>query len=145
MSPAKRFFQKVRRENIEKETLEFNLRLQEIEGNNLLHGLNYDRANVQSSKTDDAMSEMIVKIEELKEKYKERIQAIVEDRNLAERLIQSLDNSTERIVMEQYYMSDRKVTLSSIADKINYSVGRVNHIHSEALKKIAPLYKDSNF
>lgn len=87
-----------------------------------------DSPNVQS------MEETIVKIVDLEREINRDIDALVDLKAEARKVISKLDNPEQQLILEMRYLCYK--TWAEIAEDLSFSESNVYKIHGEALKRI---------
>lgn len=126
---TKQFLYSVRDE--QQEIRELNMRVYQL-GMSLIPGaVRYDRDKVQTSLMDtngDKMAEL-VDYEELLHK---KLKRLYDKRQMAQALIDTLEDSRERQVLDLYFLDDSRPRMSDVADMMGYSRARVYAIYRDA-------------
>ena len=87
-----------------------------------------------SAVSNDKIGSMVAKAEELREKYLDKYDAALCELYRIERLIEKLDDATERRLIRKRYIQGMK--WEDICVDLNYSWQHIHRIHSKILIKI---------
>ena len=107
-------------------------------------GMRYDTDKVQTSNSTD-LSDIALKLADFDRKYDKRLNCLIDRKKTAMELINSLGESSQRLVLIMYYLDRKKIpgskytrpyTWFEVAQILNYSVDRVKHIHGYALQNL---------
>lgn len=95
----------------------------------------FSKVRVKTSSPDGArFEEMMFKLEEKRRLLVDKIIQLEEKQKEIERMIDTLENPNERVVMRYRYIIGLK--FEDIAKEMDYSVERIYYIHREALNKL---------
>lgn len=133
MGKAKNLLFDVRNE--QKEIIILRGQIEEAELALLPSAIRYDRDKVQTS-PDDPMIRMMEKVEKYQELLRLHLESIYEKRQLAIRIIRRLDDTAERQILELYFLSASRPTLSQVGEVVGYSRAQTYRIYRRALDKI---------
>lgn len=89
----------------------------------------------RSSSIRDSIGEIIANIEGLKTEYLHIYKEALRELCKIEKVIDSLTNETERLLMRKRYIEGKH--WADICTELNYSWKQIHRIHSRILKKIA--------
>lgn len=111
-------------------------------------GISYDRDKVQTSPV-DVLSQTAAEINALDKKIAEITTKLAKHKAFALEMVNSLDDSNERMVLMMYYLTykvddkgiEHKFTWEDIAERIDYSRSSVYQIHDRAIVHISQKYK----
>lgn len=102
--------------------------------------IRYDKEHVITSLPQTAgYEDKVVKIVDLEHKLLEDIAQLTEMYEVGDRMINSLDNPTDRLILTMRYINHMR--WEEIAQELSYSVDHVYYRHRHAIKKI----KDNSF
>lgn len=135
---SKEFFRQVRAEQVELWALE--QKYQEDYNDLCLipSGIDYSREKVQVSPR-DSMTERIAVLDGLRQEIKEQARILNKRKAEALAIINNLQDSNQRAVMELYYLSIKPIgnkrlkSWEDVAYEMGYTVRNIRHIHGSAL------------
>lgn len=143
---VKEYLKRTRKEQAE---LKYLTELREEKWYTLLpKGITYDRDKVQVSPI-DMLSETAAEINLLDRKIAEIAARLEAHKETAIGMINTLEDSTERLVLMMYYLTYvtddngvvKKTTWEDVARKIDYSISTVYWIHDKAIEHLNQKYK----
>lgn len=130
---VKQFLYSVRDE--QKEIEELTDRIYEMRMFLLPSGIRYDTDKVQTS-PDDKLSEYEAKIADYSMLLGQKKEALIQRRQQAQGMIDLLEDSRERQVLDIYFLSVKRPNMREVAAIINYSVQQTFRIYSTALSNL---------
>jgi len=119
----------------QKEIEELNDRIYETEMSLLPGGIRYDKDKIQTSPS-DKMPDMVAKIEEYRNTLIGKVQELYEKKAQAKEIINTLEDSRERQVLDIYFLSPKRQRIEDVAHIINYSEPRTYQFYLSALKHL---------
>lgn len=131
---TKRFLYSVRSEAMEIHELETRIgeTRRKAEG---IKGTTYDKPRVQKS-PEGTMENTIANVLEYEEKLRNKINHLALRRKKAQELIETLEDSRERQVLEIFFLSDSRMRMIDVADEVGYSERRAYDIYRAALSHL---------
>lgn len=130
---AKEFLYSIRDE--QREIDELRRRIFELEASLLPSGIRYDLDKVDSSPR-DRLSETISEIADYQAVLKAKVSRLNGRRMRAQEMIDWLDDSLERQVLDIYFLSGRRVGFSDVGEEVGYSERQVYRLYQSAMAKI---------
>lgn len=116
---AKRFLYSVRDEV--KEIKELQLRIEELESQAMsVEGISYDRVHVQTS-PQDVMSEKVAELYDYQNDLMKKVNTLNRKRRKAQRMINRLDDSKERQVLDLFFLSNDRMSMEDVGRIMGYS------------------------
>lgn len=110
-------------------------KIEEAELALLPSGIRYDRDKVQAS-PDDPMLKLAVKLEYYEAELRKHQAALLAKRMKAFRMVSRLTDSTQRQVLELYFLGGRRIRMREVAKIIGYSEQSTYRIYKDALKNL---------
>lgn len=103
---------------------------------NLLTGgaIRYDKDKVQTSLSNDRMTDIVAKIIELEEIIDDDIDKLVSYKTKARELIEMLEDDMEKVILYKRYFDGK--TFEQIAVECNYSWRQMHRVHGKALQNL---------
>lgn len=98
-------------------------------------GIRYDRDKVQAS-PDDPMLKMTVKLEYYEAELRKHQAALLTKRTKAFRMVSQLTDSTQRQVLELYFLGGRRIRMREVAQIVGYSEQSTYRIYKDALRNL---------
>lgn len=115
-----------------KELDRMNDRILEAELTLLPSAIRYDADKVQTS-PEDPMLHMIAEVAHLKGDLAVRVERLTKRRRKAYDMIDKLEDSRHRVVLQEFFLGDWRVTMEDVASTMNYSVREVYNLYSQAI------------
>lgn len=131
---AKQFLYSVRDELSEIRSLERRIEQAEAEAEGL-RGIRYDKPRVQSS-AGNTMPDRVANIVKYKDQLQQKRDALYLKRQKAQALIDRLDDSIQRQILELYFLDDDRLTMEKVAEQINYSRSSTYDKYQSALREL---------
>lgn len=116
-----KFFEKVRAERADIETLQ--LRIKELQLSLLPSGIRYDTDKVQTSPSDQ-MLEIAAKVDDLERKMQSKLTKLNADMVMAMTIVQAMPTPRYRQLITLYYLTGR-MSWEDVAKVMDYSVDHV--------------------
>lgn len=136
---AKPLVAKIFLKSIRNETLELK-ELQErhawLWGEILPKGIRPKEIQVQNSIEPDKLGDNRAAAVDLEKEIEEMMQRLVSKHLRAEKYINQLEDSRQRLVLELYYLSIDRKTWTDVAKKMGYSESVIYDIHGDALVEL---------
>jgi len=129
---------------IRSEQTEIELLLLKVDNITLIHALVYDNDKIQGNYTSD-LSETVIKNAALLNAIDKKVRALQKKQVKAFKMINSLENDSQRQILLMYYLSRKKqahteltrpYTLEEVAEELHFSSDHVKHIHGAALNAL---------
>ena len=98
-------------------------------------GIRYDRDKVQAS-PDDPMMRLAVKLDRYEAELRKHQAALLTKRTKAFRMVSRLTDSTQRQVLELYFLGERRLRMWEVAKIIGYSEQSTYRIYKDALRNL---------
>ena len=98
-------------------------------------GIRYDRDKVQAS-PDDPMMRLAVKLDRYEAELRKHQAALLAKRTKAFRMVSRLTDSTQRQVLELYFLGERRLRMWEVAKIIGYSEQSTYRIYKDALRNL---------
>lgn len=134
MSDIKEFLYSIRNEV--SEIKELQLRIEDLENQaSGLKAISYDSVHVQTS-PQDVMSSKIAEIMDYQDKLSSKIAHLNLRRRQAQEMIDTLADTRERQVLDLYFLSDSRMSMSAVARAISYSERETYLIYQLALSHL---------
>lgn len=130
---VKQFLYSVRDE--QKEIEELTDRIYEMRMSLIPSGIRYDTDKVQTS-PEDKLSECEAKIADYSTLLGQKKEALIQRRHRAQEMIDLLEDSRERQVLDIYFLSVKRPNMREVAVIINYSVQQTFRIYSTAISRL---------
>lgn len=127
---VKSFLYSVRDE--QKEIAELENRIAEAEASLLPAAIRYDRDKVQTSPSDQ-MTETMVKVAEYVDEMEKHKAKLADRRLKAQKMINMLENSRERQVLDLYFLSSNRLSMCQVGNLMNFSERWIYQIYEQAL------------
>lgn len=134
MGNAKMFLKDIRNETIE--LREMQERHAWLWGEILPKGMKIKEIQVQTSIEQDKLGDNRAEAIDLEKTIEDKMQKLVKKHIKAERLINQLDDSRQRLVLELYYLSIDRKTWSDVGKAMGYAESRIYDIHRSALAEM---------
>lgn len=115
-----------------KELDRMNDKIMEAELTLLPSAIRYDADKVQTS-PDDPMLRVIAEVAHLKGDLAVRVERLTKRRRKAYDMIDELEDSRHRVVLQEFFLGDWRVTMEDVADTMHYSVREVYNLYSQAI------------
>lgn len=103
-------------------------------------GLNYDE-KVQTSHQSDAVEKRVIKCVDLENKINCEIDRFIDLKHKIIQEINSMDDVTHMKILYMRYVEYKR--LEEISVELNYSYGRMKHMHGEALNKFQKIMENN--
>lgn len=110
-------------------------KIEEAELALLPSGIRYDRDKVQAS-PDDPMTKLAVKLDRYEAELRKHQAALLAKRTKAFRMVSQLTDSTQRQVLELYFLGGRRIRMWEVAQIIGYSEQSTYRIYKDALRNL---------
>lgn len=110
-------------------------KIEEAELALLPSGIRYDRDKVQAS-PDDPMLKLAVKLDRYEAELRKHQAALLTKRTKAIRMVSRLTDSTQRQVLELYFLGGRRIRMWEVAQIIGYSEQSTYRIYKDALRNL---------
>jgi len=110
-------------------------KIEEAELALLPSGIRYDRDKVQAS-PDDPMMRLAVKLDRYEAELRKHQAALLAKRTKAFRMVSQLTDSTQRQVLELYFLGGRRLRMWEVAQIIGYSEQSTYRIYKDALRNL---------
>lgn len=134
MSDIKEFLYSIRNEV--SEIKELQLRIEDLENQaSGLKAISYDSVHVQTS-PQDVMSSKIAELMDYQDKLSSKIAHLNLRRRQAQEMIDTLADTRERQVLDLYFLSDSRMSMSAVARAISYSERETYLIYQLALSHL---------
>lgn len=130
---AKQFLYSIRDERGEID--EIKNRIYELEMSLLPGAIRYDSVKVDTSPTDKT-TERLAEIADYKAELEGKLTSLTKRLRKAQKLIDTLDNSIQRQILNMYFLEMRRARMDDIASIIGYSTRQVYRAYTEALKTL---------
>ena len=127
---AKEFLYTIRDEKSEIEEIQD--RISSIRASLLPKGIRYDTPRVQTSPA-DSMADKMNQVIEYEKMLEERVKELCKKRVKAQRMIDALEDTKERQVLNLYFLSERRLRMQEVSEQIGYSESRTYDIYNAAL------------
>lgn len=121
--------------NTQKEINELKQRIDEEYYSLLPQAIRYDLDKVQTS-PQDRMPDVMGQIDEHTRIMYDRLSHLLVRKQWAEHLINKLEDTRQRQVLDLYFLSVERMTMKKIADKMRYSEQQTFRYYSEGLKNL---------
>lgn len=121
--------------NTQKEINELKQRIDEEYYSLLPQAIRYDLDKVQTS-PQDRMPYVMGRIDEHTRIMCDRLSHLLVRKQWAEHLINKLEDTRQRQVLDLYFLSVERMTMKKIADKMGYSEQQTFRYYSEGLKNL---------
>lgn len=121
--------------NVQKEINELKQRIDEEYYSLLPQAIRYDLDKVQTS-PQDRMPDVMGQIDEHTRIMYDRLSHLLVRKQWAEHLINKLEDTRQRQVLDLYFLSVERMTMKKIADKMRYSEQQTFRYYSEGLKNL---------
>lgn len=106
----------------------------------LTEAVRYDKEKVQTSLTNDSMSNVVIRYIELQEEINHDIDNFIDIKNKVITEIQALSNAKFVNLLFMRYIQGKK--LDEIATSLNYSYQYARELHSRALKAFTKVHPE---
>lgn len=130
---VKQFLYSVRDE--QKEIEELTDRIYEMQMSLLPSGIRYDTDKVQTS-PEDKLSECEAKIADYSMLLGQKREALIQRRHRAQEMIDLLEDSRERQVLDIYFLSVKRLSMEDVSAMIGYSRKQTFRIYKSALQNL---------
>lgn len=91
---------------------------------------------VQTSNPTDTIGDKLAEVSDLEKIIEQRIKKLVANHIEMEKLINKLEDSRYRLVLELYYLSTRRMTWDEVAQAMGYSTAEIYKVHGRALQEL---------
>ena len=98
-------------------------------------GIRYDRDKGQAS-PDDSMLKLAVKLDRYEAELRKHQAALLTKRTKAFRMVSRLADSTQRQVLELYFLGEQRLRMREVAQIIGYSEQSTYRIYKDALRNL---------
>lgn len=99
-------------------------------------GVRYDKSVVQTSGGEDLMDRIIAENLVLDKEIQKYKLDLIRQEEKALRMIRSLEDSRERLVLQLYYISPSPLTFEQIGERMIYQERQIRRFHNRALEKL---------
>lgn len=137
---VKQFLYSVRDE--QKEIEELTDRIYEMRMSLLPSGIRYDTDKVQTS-PEDKLSEFEAKIADYSMLLGQKKEALIQRRQQAQGMIDLLEDSRERQVLDIYFLSVKRLSMEDVSAMIGYSRKQTFRIYKSALQNLIMTLNDT--
>lgn len=137
---VKQFLYSVRDE--QKEIEELTDRIYEMRMSLLPSGIRYDTDKVQTS-PEDKLSECEAKIADYSMLLGQKKEALIQRRQQAQGMIDLLEDSRERQVLDIYFLSVKRLSMEDVSAMIGYSRKQTFRIYKSALQNLIMTLNDT--
>lgn len=137
---VKQFLYSVRDE--QKEIEELTDRIYEMRMSLLPSGIRYDTDKVQTS-PEDKLSECEAKIADYSTMLGQKKEALIQRRHRAQEMIDLLEDSRERQVLDIYFLSVKRLSMEDVSAMIGYSRKQTFRIYKSALQNLIMTLNDT--
>lgn len=137
---VKQFLYSVRDE--QKEIEELTDRIYEMRMSLLPAGIRYDTDKVQTS-PEDKLSECEAKIADYSTMLGQKKEALIQRRHRAQEMIDLLEDSRERQVLDIYFLSVKRLSMEDVSALIGYSRKQTYRIYKSALQNLIVTLNDT--
>ena len=137
---VKQFLYSVRDE--QKEIEELTDRIYEMRMSLLPSGIRYDTDKVQTS-PEDKLSECEAKIADYSTMLGQKKEALIQRRHRAQEMIDLLEDSRERQVLDIYFLSVKRLSMEDVSALIGYSRKQTYRIYKSALQNLIVTLNDT--
>jgi DNA-directed RNA polymerase specialized sigma subunit len=137
---VKQFLYSVRDE--QKEIEELTDRIYEMRMSLLPAGIRYDTDKVQTS-PEDKLSECEAKIADYSMLLGQKKEALIQRRHRAQEMIDLLEDSRERQVLDIYFLSVKRLSMEDVSAMIGYSRKQTFRIYKSALQNLIMTLNDT--
>lgn len=137
---VKQFLYSVRDE--QKEIEELTDRIYEMRMSLLPSGIRYDTDKVQTS-PEDKLSECEAKIADYSMLLGQKREALIQRRQQAQGMIDLLEDSRERQVLDIYFLSVKRLSMEDVSALIGYSRKQTYRIYKSALQNLIVTLNDT--
>ncbi len=137
---VKQFLYSVRDE--QKEIEELTDRIYEMRMSLLPSGIRYDTDKVQTS-PEDKLSECEAKIADYSTMLGQKRKALIQRRQQAQGMIDLLEDSRERQVLDIYFLSVKRLSMEDVSALIGYSRKQTYRIYKSALQNLIVTLNDT--
>jgi DNA-directed RNA polymerase specialized sigma subunit len=137
---VKQFLYSVRDE--QKEIEELTDRIYEMRMSLLPAGIRYDTDKVQTS-PEDKLSECEAKIADYSMLLGQKKEALIQRRHRAQEMIDLLEDSRERQVLDIYFLSVKRLSMEDVSALIGYSRKQTFRIYKSALQNLIMTLNDT--
>lgn len=103
-------------------------------------GIVYDGDRVQSSPR-DSMSEAVARLVDFEDQLGRRLTRLLERQLYAESLVAQLTDSTERQIIDLFFLSSSTLRMEAVADVVGYSMQQCWRIYSRALANLEAIHE----
>lgn len=133
ITKVRSFFYQIRSEQREIDLLQE--RIEETNAALFPKAIRYDKEKVQTS-PGDIITDQMAELADYTNLMEKKIRRLTARRAYAQKLINRLDDSTERQVLGLYFLSTKRIKMWKVADKIGYSEHRAWEICRAGLRHI---------
>lgn len=137
---VKQFLYSVRDE--QKEIEELTDRIYEMRMSLIPSGIRYDTDKVQTS-PEDKLSECEAKIADYSKMLGQKKEALIQRRQQAQGMIDLLEDSRERQVLDIYFLSVKRLSMEDVSAMIGYSRKQTFRIYKSALQNLIMTLNDT--
>ena len=138
---SKAFLKSIRHEQFEIAELEE--KREELYSILLPKAIAYKSVDVQESGPSDKMSKIFANIYAIDKIIEKRMERLIKKLAKAEFIIDQMEESRYRTVLELYYLGSKRISLQEVAEKMNYSPREIDYLHGDALKALDKIMRDN--
>lgn len=140
ISDVKRFLYTIRNE--QGEINELQERIEELTTALLPAAIRYDRDKVQVSPSDQ-ISEKMAEIADYTLQLEKKLRRLTIRRIQAQKMIDQLQNSQERQVLDLYFLSSKRLKMREVAERMEYSEQQTYEYYKRGLQRLKSLVNQS--
>lgn len=132
--------------NIRSQWNEINIlerRIDDIDASMMLHAIQYDQSKVQCD-AGDAVSDRATTLIDYKRELRRIVVRFIEDHKLAQNLINSLEDTRQRQILEVYFLSIPPRSMNETAREVGYSIKHTYRLLDNAINAL-PNAEELNF
>lgn len=130
---VKKYLYQIREE--QREIDELKDRIRTVESSLLPAGIRYDLDKVQTTPS-DGTTERLAKMIDYRDQLAEKAGRLAERRAEAQRIIDTLEKSVERQVLDLYFLSEKRMKMWEVADYVGLGTRQVYRIYCAALANL---------
>lgn len=132
MKRAKKLFYQIRDQ--QGEVHELTLRIDKLKADaEGVSSIDYSRDKVQTSPKPDAMGDKIISMICYEDELARKLEKLNSQRHFVQKIINGLESSKERQVLDLYFLSDDRPSMGQVADRIGYTERQTFRIYDSAL------------
>lgn len=96
---------------------------------------------VQMTNPIDTIGDKLAEVNVLESIIEDRIKKLVANHIEMEKLINKLEDSRYRLVLELYYLNTKRMTWDEVAAAMGYSTAEIYKVHGRALQELDDILK----